>query len=89
MYLCLQLSCGYSWDNKPEFPKKKKKEKKKCVSMHGISKNEKNLVRGMYGPSEASYGYIVHGWGLQGVYKGLQGVYKGYLHYVHLKLLLM
>ena len=24
-----------------------------------------------------------------GVYKGLQGVYKGYLHYLHLKLLLM
>ena len=57
--------------------------------MHGISKNEKNLVRAIYGPSEASYGYTVHGWGLQGVYKGLQGVYKGYLHYLHLKLLLM
>ena len=53
------------------------------------AKMKKNLVRGMYGPSEASYGYTVHGWGLQGVYKGLQGVYKGYLHYLHLKLLLM
>ena len=43
----------------------------------------------MYGPSKASYGYTVHEWGLQGVYKGLQGVYKGYLNYLHLKLLLM
>ena len=43
----------------------------------------------MYGPSKASYGYTVCGWGLQGVYKGLQGVYKGYLDYLHLKLLLM
>ena len=43
----------------------------------------------MYGPSKASYGYTVHGWGLQGVYKGLQGVYKGYLDYLRLKLLLM
>ena len=49
----------------------------------------KNLVRGMYGPFKASYGYTVHGWGLQGVYKGLQGVYKGYLDYLHLKHLLM
>ena len=43
----------------------------------------------MYGPSKASYGYTVRGWGLQGVYKGLQGVYKGYLDYLRLKLLLM
>ena len=43
----------------------------------------------MYGPSKASYGYTVRGWGLQRVYKGLQGVYKGYLDYLHLKLLLM
>ena len=43
----------------------------------------------MYGPCKASYGYTVHRWGLQGVYKGLQGVYKGHLHYLGLKLLLM
>ena len=54
----------------------------RCCSLGApgqASAKVKKPCKGHVWPSKASYGYTVHGW-------GLQGAFKAYLHYLHLKL---